>query len=169
MRKFLFLASIVAIAGGLFVFYFSFMQQETDLPPGVVAFPLELPPEPPTQGASISEVELFTKQCFEWYVAAYASMMESLDPTEYQEGAERCFTAPFIASWQNYIVETGVDPVLHAQDYSESWRSTVLVRTANQSDTTILVTLGIGSETHQLSATLEQTASGWRISTVEEI
>ena len=110
----------------------------------------------------------FAEACMGWYVNAFAKLENGESPDNYDKGLSACFTDAFIESWDAIRDDTGVDAVLSANDYKQSWLSVQTAGTARDTDTgiTVPVTLGSGSEATHLTVYLTQTASGLRIADV---
>ncbi|MDR3549107.1 MAG: hypothetical protein P4M11_12755 [Candidatus Pacebacteria bacterium] len=109
----------------------------------------------------------FTTTCYKTYISTYFAS-DSMSTEQLAQSAPSCFTTDFINQWPAIIKSTEGDPVLLAQDFYASWENTISASVASQTqtDATLILNMGTGTESRQLLVQLQMTSAGWRIASV---
>ncbi len=111
--------------------------------------------------------EVFLKSCFNDYVVAFALPgKESLPKSEAVR--KRCLSDKFNADWDKMVSSEGTnaDAFLLAQDYQESWKTSLAIRKLKADSAEIV--LGTKNEEHCLKAFYAREKKLLKISRIEK-
>ena len=124
-------------------------------------------PSTTLSAADTAALQSLVRDCYQWYVNAYAKLEPPAAQPTPDSKAIQCFTPAFIASWRHN--DSGVDPVLLAQDYFESWLSSVQTTLvyATPVDVTVKTVLGTGSEARTILVRVTKDNDAWQIAAVK--
>jgi hypothetical protein len=113
--------------------------------------------------AETAEITRLTTSCISWYVKEYASLRPPAAVGTEDTQTKSCFTSSFINSWAKN--QSGVDPVIFAQDYYESWLTATESRilNASASEVAVLVTMGTDQEAQPVLLRVIRERGAWKI------
>jgi serine/threonine protein kinase len=105
---------------------------------------------------------------YTWYLRGMINNPRFTSSPEFKSSTPKWLSSDFINNWQKIVAAHGVDPVTLSQDYQKSWISSIAPLVTYQSATTstIVVTLGTGSEVHGVRVHLVFSNGNWLISSV---
>ena len=123
-----------------------------------------------TQGGT-QDAQSFVWSFYDWYLHGVTGNLHFTTSAEFKSSLPKLLSADFIRNWQKIIDTTDVDPLLLTQDQLNSWISNIKTVAAYQSATTstVLVSLGTGSETYNLRVHLTFMNNAWLISSVTPV
>jgi hypothetical protein len=105
---------------------------------------------------------------YRWYLHRYMSDLHFKSSPGFGSSLATRLSPDFISNWQKILNTHDVDPVLLSQDYGNTWISNIKTSVAYESTTkgTVLVSLGTGSDIHNLRVHLVFMNNRWLISSV---
>jgi hypothetical protein len=113
----------------------------------------------------------FLVSCFKRWITNFAAIPEtpserdSLDRSD-EEIKDSCLTSNFRQNWNSIGDRTDADPFLIAQDYQESWKTNVTVRSLSHFNAVVI--LGTGREQRCLLVVLKEENSAMKIDSTSE-
>lgn len=110
----------------------------------------------------------FLVSCFRDYVAAFSSGKSGKKTAEVVR--LRCLSKKLNEQWQSLVSVDNLDAdaFLLAQDFQDSWKTEQKVKNLNPTRLTADVVLGKGSEEHCIHINYETSASGPKISKIQD-
>ncbi len=140
-----------------------------------------LPKKNPSQGVSGAlfpvstdqkelQPEVFTTNFYKWYIVQFKNNVGVASTAEFKNTLSNWLSPAFTANFDTLVQNTGSDPLILAQDYQNSWLTTISATVLSSTPTTasLLVTLGSGTELHQLIVNLALIKGYWHIDSVTQ-
>jgi hypothetical protein len=106
---------------------------------------------------------------YAWYLRGEINDENFASSSDYTSGLSQWLTPNFLANYQTAAANTDVNPFTQSQDYEDSWATNIQTTIISQTNTlsTILVTLGTGSDTQNLILQLLPIGGYWKIDSIE--
>lgn len=120
---------------------------------------------PPDQ---ISSPTTLVTGFYGWYLENLIRNQGFAGTDQFKSTITNWLTPNFAQNWNTLAENTGTDPVLLAQDYQNSWATNIQTTIVNQTSTSsmVLVSLGSGQQGQRVTVHLVFINGVWRISAV---
>lgn len=115
--------------------------------------------------------DAYVKSFYLWYLQVLSKDQNFSSSPDFKIQINKWLTPVFVANWDSIVTSTDEDPVLLSQDFQDSWITTIraqAITTSSADSSTILLTLGDGTDTHQVIVHVTRAATGqWQIASVD--